>query len=52
MVALTENPLEGKDTSKSIVSSMIEFRVRDRCWHACSVVGEGKFKKTDSKTLY
>ena len=31
---------------------MIEFRVRDHCWHACSVVGEGKYKKADSKTLY
>ena len=31
---------------------LIEFRVRDHCWHACSVVGEGKYKKADSKTLY
>ena len=27
---------------------LIEFRVRDHCWHACSVVGEGKYKKADS----
>ena len=31
---------------------MIECRVRDHCWHACSVIGEGKYKKADSKTLY
>ena len=24
---------------------MIEFRVRDHCWHACSVVGEGNIKR-------
>ena len=24
---------------------MIEYRVRDHCWYAGSVVGEGKYKK-------
>ena len=35
------------------LSLLIEFRVRGRCWHACSVVGEENYKKPDSKkTLY
>ena len=30
----------------------LNTRVRDHCWHAGSVVGEGTYKKADSKTLY
>ena len=31
---------------------VIECRMRAHYWHACSVVGEEKYKKADSKTLY
>ena len=47
--AIGANSLEQKERYDIIV---IEYRVRDLCWHACSVVGEGKYKKADSKTLY
>ena len=51
-MGVDKGDLQVMDVELIMEKFLIEFRVRDHCWHACSVVGEGKYKKADSKTLY
>ena len=47
-----DQPSKVANPARGQLNRVIEFRVRDHCWHACSGVGEGKYKNADSKTLY